>query len=328
SWSPNVAVSAPFNPFLGYPHQNKIGDYISSVSDNTGADVAYAATFNGEEDIYHVRVAPLQSELANISTRARVLLDDQVAIAGFVITGHAPKKLLIRGIGPSLVSAGLSDALADPKLGVFQGSVNLTSNDNWKVRPDGSSQEAEVAATGKAPTDDLESALVVTLAPGTYTAILSGNSSGVGVGLVEVYDLSPEADSQLTNISTRGFVDTGDNVMIGGIIIGGGNGAGARVIVRAVGPSLADSGVQGSLSDPTLALFDANGLRIGSNDNWKTDDQTGQSQEAEIGAAGKALTDDREAAILTTLAPGAYTAIVRGKNDTTGVALVEVFDLP
>ena len=151
TWSANVAVSASFNPFLGYPNQNKLGDYLTIVSDNTGGDVAYAATFNGEEDIYYVRVAPLASQLLNISTRARVLTGDQVLIAGFIITGSGPKTVIIRGLGPSLTSAGVSGVLADPTLELHQGSTTLATNDSWKTRPDGSSQEAEVEATTSRP---------------------------------------------------------------------------------------------------------------------------------------------------------------------------------
>src|SRR5450432_4129617 len=150
TWSPNVAVSASFNPFLGYPDQNKIGDYITIVSDNTGGDVAYAATFNSEEDIYYGRVAPLASRLLNISTRAHVLTDDQVLIAGFIITGTDPKEVLIRGIGPSL--NGVGETLSDPTLELHQGNTTIATNDNWKTKSDGTSQQAEIEATTIPPT--------------------------------------------------------------------------------------------------------------------------------------------------------------------------------
>jgi hypothetical protein len=326
TWSPNVAVSASFNPFLGYPNQAKMGDYITIVSDNTGGNVAYAATFNSEEDIYYVRVAPLTSQLLNISTRARVLTDDQVLIAGFIITGTDPKEVLIRGIGPSLNGVGVT--LSDPTLELHQDSATLATNDNWKTKPDGTSQQAEIQATTIPPTNDLESAILMTLSPGAYTTILAGKNGGTGVGLVEVYDLASGANSELANISTRGFVDTGDNVMIGGFIIGGGEGGGARVIVRAIGPSLGSEGVQGVLQDPTLELHDVNGTTIATNDNWKINDQTQQSQEAEVRATTLPPANDLESAIVTTFAPGPYTVIVRGKNNTTGVALVEAYNLP
>jgi hypothetical protein len=328
TWSPNVAVSAAFNPFLGYPNQNKLGDYLTIVSDDTGADVAYAATFNGEEDVYYVRVAPLASQFLNISTRARVLTGDQVLIAGFIVTGDEPKTVLIRGLGPSLAGAGVSDVLANPTLELHQGNTTLATNDDWKTRSDGGSQEAEIEATTIPPTNDLESALLATLDPGEYTAILAGQSNGTGVGLVEVYDLSSATNSQLANISTRGFVDTADNVMIGGIIIGAGAGGGSRVVVRALGPSLTSAGVQDALADPTLELHDVNGVTLATNDNWKINDQTNQSQEAEVVATTLAPTNDFESAIVTTLPPGNFTAVVQGKNEGVGVGLVEAYNLP
>jgi hypothetical protein len=177
------------------------------------------------------------------------------------------------------------------------------------------------------PTNDLESAIVATLAPGNYTAILAGKNGGTGVGLVEVYDLAQAANSKLANISSRGFVDTGDNVMIGGFIVGGGTGGStstAKVIVRALGPSVP---VTGALGDPTLELHDGNGTTIATNDNWKINDQTQQSQEADIRATTIPPTNDLESALVATLVPGNYTAIVRGKSNSTGVGLVEVYNL-
>ncbi len=325
TWSANIAVTAAFNPTIGYPNQEKLGDYLTIVSDTMGADVAYPATFNGEEDVYYVRATPPLSQQLNISSRALVLTGDQRTIAGFIITGTAPKRVIIRGLGPSL--GGVSGALADPTLELHQGRATLVTNDNWKTRSDGSSQEAEVVATGLAPMNDLESVIVTTLNPGTYSAVLAGNNSTTGVGLVEVYDLSAASGSVLANLSTRSFVGTGDDVLIGGFIIGGGGSGGARLLVRAIGPSLAGS-VQGALADPTLELHDANGTAAATNDNWKVDDQSGQSQEGEVRATNLAPTNDLESAILTTLAPGAHTAVVRGAGVSVGVALVEVYRLP
>jgi hypothetical protein len=325
TWSANVAVSQPFNPFLGYPNQNKMGDYMSIVSDLSGGNVAYTATFNGEEDVYYARVAPPSLKLLNLSTRARVLTGEQVLIAGFIITGTDPKRVIIRGIGPSLV--GVSGKLADPALELHQGSTTLASNDDWKTKSDGTSQQAEVEATTIPPTNEAESAIVMTLNPGTYTATLSGKN-GTGIGVVEVYDLDQAANSRLANMSTRGFVDTGDNAMFAGLIAGQGEtGAGAQVLIRAIGPSLSGSGVQGPLQDPSLALHDANGATIATNDNWKINDQTQQSQEALIRSSTVAPSNDLEAAVVATLPPGPSTAIVRGKNNDTGVALVEVYNL-
>ena len=254
--------------------------------------------------------------LLNISTRMRVLTGDQVLIGGFIITGTDLKRVLIRGIGPSLNGVGVT--LSDPTLELHQGSMTLTTNDNWKTRPDGTSQQADIEATTIPPTNDSESAILAMLSPGAYTAILSGKNGGEGVGLVEVYDLGQGANSRPANISTRGFVDTGDNVMIGGFILSAGS---AEVIVRAIGPSLTSFGVAGALQDPTLELHDANGVLIQSNDNWRSD------QEAEIIATNLPPSNDSESAIVLTLTSGAYTAIVRGKDDTTGVGLVEVYQV-
>jgi hypothetical protein len=324
TWSANVSVSEPFNPLIGYPNQNKMGDYMTIVSDLRGGNVAYCATFNGEQDIYYVRVAPPSLETLNLSTRARVLTGERVLIAGFIITGTEPRTVIIRGIGPSL--NGVGSTLSDPTLALHQGNTPLASNDNWKTKPDGSSQEAEIQATTIPPTNEFESAIVMTLNPGSYTATLSGKNDGTGVGVVEVYDLGQTANSQLANISTRGFVDTDDDVMIAGLIVSEGSaGARAQVVVRALGPSLA--GLQGVLQDPTLALHDANGATIATNDNWKINGQTQHSQEALVQASGLAPANDSEAVIVATLPPGPSTAIVRGKSNSTGVGLIEVYNL-
>ncbi len=255
------------------------------------------------------------TKLLNISTRLRVLTGDSALIGGFIITGNVPKRVIVRAIGPSLTSVGVPGALADPVLELHgPGGFATITNDNWR-----DTQEAEIEATGVAPVDDLESAIVATLAPGAYTAIVYGTAQGTGIGLVEAYDLAPAASARLANISTRGFVDLGDNVMVGGFILGNG-GANARILIRAIGPSL--TGVPNALADPTLEVHNSNGAIIAANDDWRS------TQQAEIVATGIPPSDDRESAIIGTLSPGAYTAILRGKNDTTGVALVEVYQLP
>ena len=272
---------------------------------------------------------PTTPTLLNISTRMRVLTGDQVLIGGFIITGTDPKKVIIRGMGPSLNGVGVT--LSDPTLELHQPDGTVITNDNWKINDQtGQSQEADIRATTIPPTNDLESAIVTTLPPGNYTAILAGKNGGTGVGVVEVYDLAQGANSKLANISSRGFVDINDNVMIGGFIVGGGSGGGtAKVIVRAIGPSLSANGnpVPGRLADPTLELHDESGTTIATNDNWKINDQTGQSQEADIRATTIPPTNDLESALVATLAPGNYTAIVRGKNNTTGIAVVEAYNL-
>ena len=260
---------------------------------------------------------PAPAALLNISTRLNVLTNDNVLIGGFIVTGTQPKKVILRAIGPSLATANppVAGALADPILELHEPNNVVVTNDNWK-----DTQEAEIIASTIPPTNDFESAIVAVLDPGTYTAIVSGKNGGTGVALVEAFDLDQMADSQLANISTRGFVETGDNVMIGGFFVGGGD---ASVIVRAIGPSLinANPPVPNALADPTLELHDRNGLTLAVNDNWK------DTQEAEIIATTIPPTNDFESAIVATLPPAPYTAVVRGKNSTTGVALVEVYNI-
>ena len=277
---------------------------------------AFQRTIAGAYDAFVTKIGEA-SRLLNIATRLRVQSGENVLIGGFIITGTDPKKVIIRGIGPSLAQF-FSGALADPTLELFQGNTLLASNNDWKEN------EAEVAATGIPPSNDLESAIVRTLPPGNYTAIVRGNGDATGIGVVEAYDLDQAANSKFANIATRGFVDTDDNVMIGGLIVGPSGGASAKVVVRALGPSVP---VSGPLGDPTLELHDVNGTTIATNDNWKIDDQTGQSQEAAIRATTIPPPNDLESALIATLAPGNYTAIVRGKNNTTGVGLVEVYNL-
>jgi hypothetical protein len=241
---------------------------------------------------------------------------DQVVIGGFIITGNTPKDVLIRGLGPSLAEAGLSGTLANPTLELHGANGTITSNQDWK-----DTQETEIRATGIPPTFDVESAIRATLDPGSYTAILAGVNGGTGLGLVEIYDIGGGTTSLLANISTRAFVGTGQNVLIGGFILGEGAGD-AEMIIRALGPSLAQAGVSNTLADPYLELRDSNGLLIRANDNW-TDVP---AQAAELTAKGFAPSDGNESAIITPLPPGTYTAIVRGTNATTGVGLVEIYN--
>jgi hypothetical protein len=250
------------------------------------------------------------TRLANISTRAVVGTGTNVLIGGFIVTGRQSKKVIVRGIGPSLPLPG---KMLNPMLELHDPSgAVIAVNDNWGQNANG----AEIADSGAAPTNPSESAILMSLAPGSYTAVLSGVNQTTGTAVVEVYDLDGAADSKLGNISTRGFVQGGDNVLIGGLIVVGQSAADA--IVRAIGPSLT---VPGAMVDPTLELRDANGILLGSNDNWRS------TQETTIIATGVAPTQDAEAAIVTTFSPGSYTAIVRGANGTTGVAVVEVYQL-
>ena len=240
---------------------------------------------------------------------------DNVLIDGFIITGTAPKKVLIRGLGPSLGAAGVTGALANPVLELHKPGGAVVTNDNWM-----DTQKAAIIATGIPPTNNLESAIVATLIPGAYTAIVSGKNGGTGIGLVEVYDLDQAAASELANISTRGLVQTGDNIMIGGFIVGGAGGS-STILVRGIGPSLGNAGVANPLQDPTLELHDGNGAVVGFDDNWE------DAQEAAIKASKVPPTNARESAIEAVLAPGNYTAVLRGKNNGTGVGLVEAYNL-
>lgn len=272
-------------------------------------------TAKGANDALTLPPTPF-AKAVNIATRVGVDIGERVSIGGFIVTGNVPKKVLIRGIGPSLSASGVPNALADPTLSLFDTNNNsLATNDNWKQ-----SQQAEIMATGIAPKDDLESAILYSLPPGRYTAILAGKNNGTGNGLIEVYDLEPGSDAMLGNVSTRGFVGTGDNAMIGGVIIG--SGESPIVVLRAIGPTLASSGVSNPLLDPTIELHDGSGAVIAFDDNWR------DSQQQAVRATQLPPADDREAAIVAFLAPGNYTAVVRGKGDTTGVALVEAYRVP
>ncbi len=252
---------------------------------------------------------------ANIATRASVGTGENVLIGGFIVRGGQPKDVIVRAIGPSLAVNGmpLPGALADPKIDLHGTDGLVATNDNWQDSP----KKAEIIAAGLAPDDPRESAIFATLAPGEYTAVVSGADGGTGIGLVETYDLSTApAPSKLANISSRGFVGTDENVLIGGIIVRGI--AQQPLVFRAIGP---DVGVADALANPTLDVHDENGALIAANDDWRSD------QEAEITAAGLAPGSDLDAALIITLPLGNYTAVVRGTNGGTGVALVEAYAL-
>jgi hypothetical protein len=249
----------------------------------------------------------------------RVQTGDNVGIGGFIITGTATKHVLLRAIGPSLTPSGVPNALADPRLELHgPGSFVTVVNDNWRDDP---VQAALIEATGIAPTNDFESAIDARLAPGAYTAIIRGNGNTSGVGLVEVYDLSHAAASKLANISTRAFVNTGDDIVIAGFILGG-SGNDDRIVVRGIGPSLSALGVPDALPDPKLELRDNNGTLLVANNDWQDD----PAQAAELTSAGLAPTNTLESGIAATLPPGPYTALLAGQNNGTGIGLVEVYD--
>ena len=256
--------------------------------------------------------------LANVSARSQVGARDDVLIGGFIIQGGAPREVVLRGIGPSLNVGGvpLSGTLQDPVLELHDSAgAIIATNDNW----DDSPQKDDISAAGLAPTDPRESAILTTLDAGSYTAIVRGANNLTGIGLVELYDISGVPNTTLRNLSARGFVGTGDDALIGGLIVAGV--ASQRVILRAIGPDLASNGVSGSLANPTLELYDNNGVLLASNDDWRSD------QETEIIATGLQPGNDLDAAIVETLAPGNYTMVVHGTDGSSGIALVESYAL-
>jgi len=300
--SPTATISGLTN---GYTYTFAVTAYNTG-----GAESPYSASIS--YTVGSAQVIPT-AILVNISTRAKVMTGDNVTIGGFIIDGILPKKVALRALGPSLSAAGVTGSLQDPYLQVVNaGGAVIASNDSWNVPGE------EIQSYGLAPTDAREAALVTTLTPGNYSAIVSGVSGSSGVGLFELYDLSPDA-GRVANISTRSGVETEDEVMIGGFILS--SPLPNKVLIRAIGPSLSSLGVKGALQDPSLELYDSYGTLIAANDNWRS------TQESDIQATSIPPTDDREAALVMTLNPGAYSTIVRGANSTTGVALVEVYAL-
>ncbi|MFN2475699.1 MAG: Kelch repeat-containing protein [Chthoniobacterales bacterium] len=262
------------------------------------------------------------SQLQNIATRLNVGIGDNVLIGGFIITGSPSKNVLLRASGPSLPITG---TLIDPILELHLPNGNVVSNDNWKVNDaTGQSQEAEISGTTIPPKNDAESAILATLPAGAYSAIVRGKNGATGQALIEAYDLDQSSSAQLANISTRAFVGAGDNVMIGGFILGPGITGAGKVLVRALGPSLQ---LADALSNPTLELHNSSGDKIASNDDWKKDSSTGSSQEAVIRETSIPPDNELESAIVATLPPGNYTAIVAGKGGDIGVGLVEAYSI-
>jgi hypothetical protein len=265
------------------------------------------------------------AQLLNVSTRLPVGLDDNALIEGFIVQGPvgSTKKIIVRAIGPWLANFGITDALANPTLAIYNSNNEVVaSNNDWKNTQLGglitSDQSTEITATGLAPDEDLESAIIVNLAPGNYTAVVRGVGNTVGTGVVDAYDLSASSAAKLANIATRGLIQPGDKLMIAGFITQHGL---LRAVVRAVGPSLLAFGINNALPDTTLQLRDQNGAIVRENDDWKTD------QQQELESTGLQPTNDLEAALVHTLPPGQYTAQVRGKPEGTGIGVVEVYFL-
>src|SRR2546423_99428 len=268
------------------------------------------------------RVAATASQSVNISVRSQVATGNDVAISGFINTGTGAKKVILRALGPSLQQLGVTNPLADPVLELHAGDGSLiTTNDNW--RDNTAQQQQDITNNQLAPANDLESAIVITIQPGTYTAIIRGRNNGTGVGVLEVYDVDQNSGSRLANISGRALVQTGTNVLISGFIVGNNAGA-AKFVVRGIGPSLAQSGITNPLADPTLEIRDTNGALVIADDNW----QDNSSQATQISSSGLAPSNPLESAVAISLLPGTYTAIFAGKNGGTGIGLVEVYNLP
>jgi hypothetical protein len=367
TWSVNLPVSNSFDPWVGFPDQSKMGDYMTMVSDASGGNVAYCATFNGEQDIYYVRVVPPPfvpqptptpsptptstptstptptftptatptssptptatatatitppAQTVNLATRMRVESGDNVGIGGFIITGSRPKRVLLRALGPLLKQLGLQETLANPVLQLNGGPAGPVTNDNWKDDP---IQRAQIESTGLAPTDELESAIDATLNPGSYTAVVSEKNNLAGIGVIEVYDLSPQVPARLANISTRALTASGNNIVFAGFTLGNNPGQ-DTVAVRGLGPSLTSAGVPKPLQNPTLELRSADGTLLAANNDWQED----QSQAAALTNIHLGLPNQLESGIVKKLPPGAYTALLIGAGNSTGIGLIEIYDL-
>ena len=268
---------------------------------------------------------PTSGLVANVSTRLPVRIGDNPLIEGFIVQGPAgsTKKIIVRAIGPSLVPFGIADALANPTLDIFDSNnTKIASNDNWKTTQVGGiitgDQVAEINASNLAPGNDAESAIIANLAPGSYTAVVRGAGNTEGTAVVDAYDLSTGSAAQVKNIATRGLVQPADKLMIAGFIIQNGS---VKVVVSALGPSLAQFGITNALPDTTLELRNANGTFVMQNDDWMT------TQKTELQATGLQPTNNLEAAIVATLPPDQYSALVRGKPEQTGTGVVQVFFL-
>jgi sugar lactone lactonase YvrE len=286
-----------------------VTDYFSGILKFTPTGVRSTFASGGGSSLAFQPTQIPTATFANISTRGSVETGENVLISGFIVSGSDSKQVIIRGLGPTLTSFGVPGALQDSVLELHNTNSMMSSNDDWQ-----SAANANQIPMNYRPANSRESAIMTTLQPGTYTTVMHGKDSTTGIGLLEVYSTL----SGLTNVSTRGFVGTGDHVLIGGFISSGGNGS-LPVIIRALGPTLTQFGVSGALADPTLALVDGNGNVVASNDNWKNTQQTA------IQNSGFAPPNDLESAISATLTNGNYTAIVSGKNGTTGVSLLEVY---
>jgi sugar lactone lactonase YvrE len=338
-FSPNGTSVAKWLSYGTGPGQVNLP--FGSVIDPATHRLYLSDYWNKRIQIFDLGGAIMPGPLVNLSSRVRVTSGDtsRAAIAGFVVTGTTPKELLVRAVGPSLASYGVTGALTNPKLQIFdQSGKVIAENDDWRG-------DATVSATGdrvgafRLPANSLDSALVTTLAPGAYTAQVSAPAGGSGIALVEVYDASTAvtSSSKLLNLSTRGFVDTGEGQLIAGFVVSGASAK--RVLIRGIGPGLTSYGVSGVVADPGLKVYAANGSSpIAQNDNWETPQAVNSTQTpasaTDIAAANRAAgafplaSGSKDAAVIVTLSPGNYSAVVSGANNTTGAGLVEVYEIP
>src|ERR1022692_2722569 len=312
---------------LGLAHPDGVGQHVVAIMNSVISDQETLSNddITGSQSLYGAPAAPTPtptpanpSHLTNISTRMQVGINDEVLIGGFIVKGSQsqPKKVIVRAIGPSLGAAGVPGAMADPTLELHDSTgATIATNDNWTA----STQANAITASGLAPSDPHESAIIATLLPGSYTAIIRGVNSTTGIASVEAYDID-STPTRLVNISARGQVGINDQVLIGGFIVNGSQSK--NLIVRAIGPSLTNAGISGVLADPTLELHDSNGNTLSTNNDWQS-----SSQASQISASGFAPSNPKESAIMATLAQGAYTAIIRGANSSTGIGMIEVYDL-
>jgi hypothetical protein len=311
-----LAIDSTDNLFVGESHREQrtlVGSILKITP--SGVRTTFAPRLVGAL-AFQRNLAPNAARILNFSTRGFVQTGGNVLIGGFIVTGASPKQVILRALGPTLGQFNVPNALANPVLELYDArSVLITSNDNWGSAPNA----AAISASGFAPPNSLESAILTTLSPGNYTAIVRGGNNGSGVALVEGYDLDNTALSKFGNVSTRGFVQTGANVMIAGVIVQGPDSE--NVMIRGLGPTLGQPpfNVPNALPDPFLDLRDANGNMMMTNNNWGS-----ASNAAAISSSGYAPPNSLEAAILITLAPGNYTAILSGVNGTSGVGLVEI----
>ena len=313
-----------------YTGPNGIGSFIAALFDQRGFYDEDRHFVSGSAPVpsgfYASRISSrfewidsvVEPRLVNISTRAMVGTGDQVSIAGFIVVGTPgqSRRVVVRGLGSSLRvgSVPVPGRLTDPLLELHNAAgTTIATNDNWHTSP----QVAEIQSRGLAPDDDAESVIVKTLPVGAYTAVLRGANGSSGIGLIEVYDVGTYGNARLLNLSGRTFVRTGDDVLIGGLIV---HSLSDRLALRAIGPDLTARGVAGALQDPVLELHDSNGAVLATNNNWQN-----APNSAAISAAGLAPADFRDAAILLTPGPGQFTAIIRGAGGTTGVALLEAY---